>query len=300
MSMERAVEAAAEVIHKHPGSPLSFGENGAAIAKTLARAAITAAVPHLSPTMGREQIARVLYDCERKRADHTQRFMQQLSGKECPGAAMEPWEECKDSFLSDADAILSLSAQPPDHATMRAFSASDAACYLWPDGTDEHKTLRAAYIRGAADCSPTPAMGREQLHELSARVHGALADYASLEPEEDETWESWFHAAFDLAGSKIGKAFDDALSATHPPALEGWQDIASAPNDSDFRWYGLHVKHRGGHEWFEAHYIAHDDNGQMIEPNGDGFTDWSFENFEFWCNAPPLPAPPLTNGERNG
>lgn len=35
-------------------------------------------------------------------------------------------------------------------AGMRAFSASDAACYLWPEDTDEHKALRMAYIRGAA------------------------------------------------------------------------------------------------------------------------------------------------------
>ena len=40
----------------------------------------------------------------------------------------------------------------PDEASMRAFGASDAACYKWPDDTPEHKALRAAYIEGAADC----------------------------------------------------------------------------------------------------------------------------------------------------
>ena len=43
-------------------------------------------------------------------------------------------------------------ARGEDEAAMRAFGASDAACVLWPDDTDEHKALRAAYIRGAADC----------------------------------------------------------------------------------------------------------------------------------------------------
>lgn len=37
-------------------------------------------------------------------------------------------------------------------ADMRAFGASEAACYKWPDDTPEHKALRAAYIEGAADC----------------------------------------------------------------------------------------------------------------------------------------------------
>jgi hypothetical protein len=40
----------------------------------------------------------------------------------------------------------------PSESDMRAFGASDAACYKWPDDTPEHKALRAAYIEGAADC----------------------------------------------------------------------------------------------------------------------------------------------------
>lgn len=38
------------------------------------------------------------------------------------------------------------------NSEMRAFGASDAACYKWPGDTPEHKALRAAYIEGAAAC----------------------------------------------------------------------------------------------------------------------------------------------------
>ena len=38
----------------------------------------------------------------------------------------------------------------PTAADMAAFGASDEACYRWPEDTDEHKALRAAFIAGAA------------------------------------------------------------------------------------------------------------------------------------------------------
>ena len=64
-----------------------------------------------------------------------------------------------------------------------------------------------------------------------------------------------------------------------------------APRDGNFRFYGLHVSNnRTGFRWFEAHYVAEDDTGQMVEPSGDSFSDWSFEDFEVWADAPSLPA----------
>lgn len=43
-------------------------------------------------------------------------------------------------------------AEPgPTDADMRAFSASNAACYKWPNDTVDHVAARAAYIQGAAD-----------------------------------------------------------------------------------------------------------------------------------------------------
>lgn len=62
---EQAIEAAASVIHKHPGSPLSFGEAGADVARTLASAALTAALPHLTAPAGveREQLRSIMSEC---------------------------------------------------------------------------------------------------------------------------------------------------------------------------------------------------------------------------------------------
>lgn len=34
--------------------------------------------------------------------------------------------------------------------TMRAISASEIACYKWPENTPEHRQLRAAFVAGAA------------------------------------------------------------------------------------------------------------------------------------------------------
>jgi hypothetical protein len=64
------------------------------------------ATPRLAQRMDRDQIGRILYECEKRRAEHCQSVMQKASGKECPGAAMEPWDECSYVFLSDADAVL--------------------------------------------------------------------------------------------------------------------------------------------------------------------------------------------------
>lgn len=82
---------------------------------------------------------------------------------------------------------------------------------------------------------------------------------------------------------------DEVRAALTALERQAWQPIASAPNDSGLRWYGLHVQHTKGHSWFEAHYLSHDDDGQMREPSGDDFTDWAFSDFEFWCAAPPPP-----------
>ena len=57
----------------------------------------------------------------------------------------------KDAELLERAATLLLAPE------LRAFSASDKACYLWPDDTEEHKTARAAYCQGAADYGAPPS-----------------------------------------------------------------------------------------------------------------------------------------------
>ena len=75
-----------------------------------------------------------------------------------------------------------------------------------------------------------------------------------------------------------------------------WQPIATAPRDEAFRLYGLNVRHRNGHQWFEVHYVALVD-GDLIHPSGDCFSDWHYDDFEFWADAPAWPAH-STTGDR--
>lgn len=53
-----------------------------------------------------EQVARALYDCEKRRAFNAQGILQQASGKPCDGIAIEPWEECADIYRGDACAAI--------------------------------------------------------------------------------------------------------------------------------------------------------------------------------------------------
>lgn len=52
----------------------------------------------------------------------------------------------------------------------------------------------------------------DDLVEIKARVLGAISDYSELSPEQGETWESWFHAAFDMASDKVGDLLDAELA----------------------------------------------------------------------------------------
>ena len=78
----------------------------------------------MTPT--REQIGRILYECEKKRGQHADAVMKGISPKASDALLMEPWEECKDSFLSDADAVLSLfgSAAKQDMTEVQAVAAA--------------------------------------------------------------------------------------------------------------------------------------------------------------------------------
>ncbi len=54
----------------------------------------------------REKIARVLYAQEAKRSEHTNAVLSAVTNKKIEGASIEPWDKCKDCFLSDADALI--------------------------------------------------------------------------------------------------------------------------------------------------------------------------------------------------
>ncbi len=75
--------------------------------------------------------------------------------------------------------------------------------------------------------------------------------------------------------------------------MTDWQPIAAAPRDGRFCLYGLHVRNAAGFRWFEAHYVALNDDGELIEPWGDAFSTWHYDDFEVWADVPQ----PLSDGE---
>jgi hypothetical protein len=74
-----------------------------------------------------------------------------------------------------------------DDETMVRLSASEVACYRWPEDTAEHRALRAAYMDGAASmASAVSAASAEVVQtqdELGALLHAAEAEVERLRDE---------------------------------------------------------------------------------------------------------------------
>ena len=106
-----------------------------------------------------------------------------------------------------------------------------------------------------------------------------------------DDWSTWDIWKSEAAGTV--RSFKHDLSparAGSKPEGDGWQPMATEPRDNRFRLYGLNVtNNRTGFTWFEVHYVAQDDDGQMVEPSGDAFSDWSYDDFEVWADAPQPP-----------
>jgi hypothetical protein len=68
----------------------------------------------------REEVARVLFDCERERSDLTDRVICMAAGRPLKYSMARDWtnadEHDREAYLTDADAILSLFPTQPDHA----------------------------------------------------------------------------------------------------------------------------------------------------------------------------------------
>ncbi|RUU80474.1 hypothetical protein [Mesorhizobium sp. M7A.F.Ca.MR.362.00.0.0] len=81
--------------------------------------------------------------------------------------------------------------------------------------------------------------------EMAQRILGALEDFRDKEPEENESWESWHFAAFDLAVAKV-KSILASLSLPPPGegeairdqtisdcALAVWKELSETPAYAD-------------------------------------------------------------------
>jgi hypothetical protein len=97
-------------------------------------------------------------------------------------------------------------------ARLRNHSVADDAAQ-W-QAADAIEALEAKAILLSATVT---SMQREidELRGLKPRILSAFDDYAGITPEEGESWESWFLAAFDLAKQRVSNIIDAALS--RPP-----------------------------------------------------------------------------------
>ena len=89
---------------------------------------------------------------------------------------------------------------------------------------------------------------------LEQDVFSAIHDYAATKPEQDpddpESWESWFEAAFDLLGTRVGQIFEEHAERSAPahPA-EGVPAQAAASTDQSRAqfdaWIRTHEEEHG-------------------------------------------------------
>ncbi|ARL90967.1 hypothetical protein [Burkholderia pseudomallei] len=71
----------------------------------------------------------------------------------------------------------------------------------------------------------------DRIDRVRVEVYDILANFGQMPPEEDETWESWYAAAFDMAAEQIMNAFESATPAH-------WYD------DGAIRFFVKHQRHR--------------------------------------------------------
>jgi len=70
---------------------------------------------------------------------------------------------------------------------------------------------------------PVPAEGdtATAAQDLEDRIMRVFGHYEDVEPEEGETWESWYRAAFDMASDEVRRVFaDKKIVATAPEVGE--------------------------------------------------------------------------------
>lgn len=60
----------------------------------------------------------------------------------------------------------------PVDSDMRAFGASDEACYRWPEDTPEHRACRQAFIAGAAAAATPVVLRIAEVAEIVAALSG--------------------------------------------------------------------------------------------------------------------------------
>ncbi|WP_323120021.1 hypothetical protein [Burkholderia alba] len=119
-----------------------------------------------------------------------------------------------------------------DALTVQQRQAINLARSFMPNNTRAREEAHAVLETLAASHVEQPAaapIGR--IDRIRVEVHDILANFGQMPPEENETWESWYTAAFDMAAEQIMNAFESTTPAH-------WYD------DEAIRFFVEHQRHR--------------------------------------------------------
>ncbi|MGE5500619.1 MAG: hypothetical protein ACM3W4_01695 [Ignavibacteriales bacterium] len=142
--------------------------------------------------VGREEIARCLFECEKKRSDATDRVIAMTAGRPVKFSMARDWSEAADhdrtAFLSDAEAVLSLLPDPKPGEGDCVLVPREPTGPMCSAGFAEWNRTRAGDVKliyramiAAAPEPQQPAPGapdgwREALEELRAALEKANSD----------------------------------------------------------------------------------------------------------------------------
>ncbi len=119
-------------------------------------------------------------------------------------------------------------AQPPRQAFVTATIGTPQRAFEegWNGCVD---AMLAAQAAPAAVAGPSREF-TDGTRTLRQDCISAIRDFASMRPEEGETWESWFEAAFDMCQQRLAGIFDEHTAAPQPPA-EAQEPVAILHDD---------------------------------------------------------------------
>lgn len=224
--------------------------------------------PNLLKALAAAQTREPTIDTTRLNAGDNYPFVQPNDWEKAHGPAIAVWRKINtetrlgsnkvidpDHAIEIISAALTAVAQtaPATDADMRAFGASEAACYYWPDGSDEHKALRAAYCQGAAECRgfATPGLAPDTLSRAEA--------ISKLKEVRDELFDLRNRAGCgpDQEGADVWQRLAEARKVLAPflsaarslPSGSNHPDSESIPNKTDLNFGHL----RALAEWYSRH-----------------------------------------------
>ncbi len=139
-----------------------------------------------------------------------------------------------EEHIAAADGLAALSAAAP--------AVAHACCNSWfvslPEGRqtvlrdDKWMLAHAAFEAGRAAATyasqpSAPQQGEtagairwtDGTRTLQQDVISAILDYAKSTPEDGETWDSWFEAAFDLVQSRVREVFEERAARAGAQAM---------------------------------------------------------------------------------